>query len=59
MPLAIVQEGTSPWRRIYPEETRLAKGQCVTGWLPFARTAVEVRSVRYANSLGDQASWRI
>jgi hypothetical protein len=57
--LTITQKGSSPWRRIYPEETRLAKGQCVTGWLPFDRTRREVRSVRYSNSLGDQASWRL
>jgi hypothetical protein len=59
VPLRITQEGSSSWRTIYPPETRLAKGQCVTGWLPFARTGGEVQSVSYANSLGDRSSWRL
>jgi hypothetical protein len=55
----VTHKGSKPWRSIYPAETRLAKGQCVTGWLPFDRTRREVQSVRYSNSLGDRASWRI
>jgi len=47
------------WSDHYRRQVWLAKGQCVTGWLPFDRTRREVRSVRYSNSLGDQASWRI
>jgi hypothetical protein len=57
--LGVTQEGSRPWRSIYPEETRLAKGQCVTGWLAFDHRRREVRSVGYSNSLGDRASWRI
>jgi hypothetical protein len=59
VPPKITQQASSPWRRVYPKETRLAKGQCVTGWLPFELPRGKVGSVRYSNSLGNQASWRI
>lgn len=52
--------GDSVWSpRRYPIQTRLAKGQCRAGWLPFLRPRTEVQTIRYRNSLGDQASWRI
>jgi hypothetical protein len=52
-------EGPSPFKRIYPYQTRIKPGRCVTGWLPFSvPSKTSVRSIRYANSLGEGASWQ-
>lgn len=50
----------SPWADYYRPEVRLAKGHCESGWLVFPVEDEEsITSVRYHNSLGDRASWRI
>jgi len=52
-------EGPSPFKRIYPLETWIKPGQCVTGWLPFSvPSKTSVRSIGYGNSLGERASWQ-
>ena len=60
IPLAIAQEGVSPWATIFPESKRLRKGQCASGWLPFAAASdVHVSKINYKNSLGNKISWVI
>jgi len=49
----------SPWADYYRPEVRLAKGECESGWLVFPVDGKAATSVRYANSLGDRASWRV
>ena len=58
--MAIAQEGTSPWSDVFPESIRLRKGECVSGWLPFAaHDDVVVSKVKYHNSLGNKIAWII
>ena len=58
IPMAIAQEGTSPWSNVFPESIRLRKGECVSGWLPFAaHDDVAVSKVKYHNTLGNKIAW--
>ena len=43
----------------YPTETFLRVGQCVEGWIEFPAVpeGARLRTVQYANSLGDRAAW--
>jgi hypothetical protein len=58
IPMAIAQEGVSPWSPVYPEAKRLKKGECIAAWLPFAaHDDVRVRKINYRSSTGDKVSW--
>lgn len=60
IPLAVAQEGLSPFDPVFPESSRRRKGQCVSGWLPFAaHDDVSVSKVRYRNPLGDKIAWAV
>lgn len=46
------------WNDTFPEESFLASGQCVTGWITFGvDESVPVETVTYRNSLGEVAVW--
>ena len=60
IPMAIAQEGTSPWSDVFAESIRLRRGECTSGWLPFAaHDDVAVAKVKYRNSLGNTIAWVI
>lgn len=51
-------EGGGLRQPLFPAETRLAPGDCRSGWLEFwTGSAAKVQTVNYGNSLGDQAGW--
>ncbi len=58
IPMKVAQEGTSPWNTVFPESVRLRKGECASGWLPFAaHDDVRVYKVKYHNALGNKIAW--
>jgi hypothetical protein len=60
VPLTVAQEGVSPFEPVFPEAVRLRKGDCVSGWLPFALPEdVSVTKVNYRNSLGNKIAWAV
>jgi hypothetical protein len=55
------EEGTDPWAKTHAPQSKTYKvGQCMTGFVPFAVGGTDkVTKVGYANSLGNQASWKV
>lgn len=45
----------------FPQETRLAEGECASGWITFGRfknQEIDWAELRYENGLGNRASWQ-
>ena len=51
--------GLTSTKGMFPADRTYKKGQCASGWIPFAVSAADVASISYTNGIGDEASWRV
>lgn len=54
---ASLRSASHPPENLFPRSTRVARGDCVGGFLPFATARGRLIKVTYHNSLGERSAW--